>query len=59
MPLTHTLKTLVLNAIGERVRAITGLTASLADFATPQAELLGFADVLCARQPVQGGTSHA
>ncbi len=35
MSLAHALKTLALNAIGERVRAITGSTASLADFATP------------------------
>lgn len=35
MSLAHTLKTLAFNAIGERVRAITGSKASLHDFATP------------------------
>jgi uncharacterized protein (DUF2236 family) len=38
MSFAHALKTLALNAIGERVRAITGSTASLADFATPQGD---------------------
>jgi uncharacterized protein (DUF2236 family) len=35
MSLAHTFKTLAFNAIGERVRAITGSKASLDDFATP------------------------
>jgi uncharacterized protein (DUF2236 family) len=35
MSLAHILKTLAFNAIGERVRAITGSKASLDDFATP------------------------
>jgi uncharacterized protein (DUF2236 family) len=35
MSAVHALKTLALNAIGERVRAITGSTASLDDFAKP------------------------
>ena len=38
MSLAHALKTLALNALGERVRAITGSTATLADFATPQGD---------------------
>jgi uncharacterized protein (DUF2236 family) len=39
MSLAHTLKTLALNAIGERVRAISGSTASLDDFATPKGDV--------------------
>jgi len=35
MSLAHTLKTSAFNAIGERVRSITGSKASLEDFATP------------------------
>jgi uncharacterized protein (DUF2236 family) len=38
MSFTHALKTLALNAIGERVRAITGSTASLDDFAKPKGD---------------------
>ena len=38
MSIAHTLKTLALNAIGERVRAITGSTASLDDFAKPKGD---------------------
>ena len=38
MSITHALKTLALNAIGERVRAITGSTASLDDFAKPKGD---------------------
>eukprot|EP01031_Cornospumella_fuschlensis_P006193 gene6193-7697_t len=38
MSLAHALKTLALNAIGERVRAITGSTASLDDFAKPKGD---------------------
>lgn len=39
MSLARALKTLALNAIGERVRAITGSSASLDDFATPQGDV--------------------
>ena len=35
MSITHALKTLAFNAIGERVRAVTGSEASLDDFACP------------------------
>lgn len=38
MSLAHALNTLALNAIGERVRAITGSTASLDDFAKPKGD---------------------
>jgi uncharacterized protein (DUF2236 family) len=38
MSIVHALKTLALNAIGERVRAITGSTASLDDFAKPKGD---------------------
>ena len=38
MSLAHVLKTLALNAIGERVRAITSSTASLDDFAKPKGD---------------------
>jgi uncharacterized protein (DUF2236 family) len=38
MSLAHVFKTLALNAIGERVRAITGSTASLDDFARPKGD---------------------
>ncbi len=38
MSITHALKTLALNAIGERVRAITGSTASLDDFTQPKGD---------------------
>jgi len=38
MSITHTLKTLALNAIGERVRGITGSTASLDDFSKPKGD---------------------
>jgi uncharacterized protein (DUF2236 family) len=36
---THALKTLALNLIGERVRGITGSTASLDDFASPKGDV--------------------
>ena len=39
MSITHTLKTLALNAIGVRVRDITGSTASLDDFAKPKGDV--------------------
>ena len=39
MSLSHTLKTLAFNVLGERVRAITGSTASLDDFAQPKGDL--------------------
>ena len=39
MSLAHALKTLALNAMGERVRAITGSTSTLDDFATPQGDV--------------------
>lgn len=39
MSITHTLKTLALNAIGARVRDITGSTASLDDFAKPKGDV--------------------
>ena len=38
MSLPHAFKTLALHAMGERVRAITGSTASLDDFATPKGD---------------------
>ena len=38
MSAAHALKTLALNAIGERVRAITGSTASLDDFSKPRGD---------------------
>jgi uncharacterized protein (DUF2236 family) len=38
MSITHVLKTFALNAIGERVRGITGSTASLDDFARPKGD---------------------
>jgi uncharacterized protein (DUF2236 family) len=38
MSLAHVFKTLALNAIGERVRAITGSTASLDDFSKPKGD---------------------
>lgn len=38
MSLAHVFKTLALNAIGERVRAITGSTTSLDDFAKPKGD---------------------
>ena len=38
MSLAHVLKTLALNAVGERVRAITSSTASLDDFAKPKGD---------------------
>jgi uncharacterized protein (DUF2236 family) len=38
MSFAHALKTLALHAIGERVRAITGSTASLDDFAAPKGD---------------------
>jgi uncharacterized protein (DUF2236 family) len=38
MAFAHALKTLALNTIGERVRAITGSTASLDDFAKPKGD---------------------
>ena len=38
MTRVNTLKTLALNAIGERVRGITGATASLDDFAKPKGD---------------------
>lgn len=39
MSLTHALKTLAMNAIGERVRAITGSTSSLDDFSLPKGDV--------------------
>lgn len=39
MSLAHIFKTMALNAIGERVRAITGSTASLDDFAKPKGDV--------------------
>lgn len=39
MSITHALKTLALNAIGARVRGITGSTASLDDFAKPKGDV--------------------
>lgn len=39
MSITHTLKTLALNAIGARVHGITGSTASLDDFAKPKGDV--------------------
>lgn len=38
MSLSHALKTLLMNAIGERVRGITGSAASLDDFAKPKGD---------------------
>jgi uncharacterized protein (DUF2236 family) len=39
MSFVHALKTLALTAMGERLRAITGSTASLDDFAVPQGDI--------------------
>jgi uncharacterized protein (DUF2236 family) len=39
MSIAHTLKTLAFNAMGERVRAITGSKATLDDFASPAGDI--------------------